>query len=54
VVLKICSAKAGFKCVIDGELSELERETVLEIHPKSLRVLVPKNSLQAAGTNSTA
>jgi diacylglycerol kinase family enzyme len=54
VVLKIRSAKAGFKCVIDGELSELERETVLEIHPKSLRVLVPKNSLQAAGTNSTA
>jgi diacylglycerol kinase family enzyme len=54
VVLKIRSAKAGFKCVIDGELSELERETVLEIHPKSLRVLVPKNSVQAAGTNSTA
>jgi YegS/Rv2252/BmrU family lipid kinase len=53
VVLKIRSAKAGLKCVIDGELSELERETVLAIHPKSLRVLVPKTSGQAAGINST-
>jgi YegS/Rv2252/BmrU family lipid kinase len=44
VVLKIRSAKAGFKCVIDGELSELEKETVLEIHPKALLVLVPKKS----------
>jgi diacylglycerol kinase family enzyme len=48
VVLKIRSAKAGFKCVIDGELSELEQETMLEIHPKSLWALVPKNSGQAA------
>jgi diacylglycerol kinase family enzyme len=42
VMLKIRSSKAGFKCVIDGELSELEQETELKMHPKSLRVLVPK------------
>ncbi|WP_353644456.1 diacylglycerol kinase family protein [Mesorhizobium sp. WSM2239] len=53
VVLKIRAAKAGLRCVIDGELSELERETVLEIHPKSLRVLVPKSSGQTAWANST-
>lgn len=42
VMLKLRSSKAGFKCVIDGELAELEQETELKIHPKSLRVLVPK------------
>ncbi|MGE0280761.1 MAG: diacylglycerol kinase family protein [Rhizobiaceae bacterium] len=29
------------KCVIDGELAKLERETTIEIKPKSLRVLAP-------------
>jgi diacylglycerol kinase family enzyme len=29
------------KCVIDGELAKLERETTIEIMPKSLRVLAP-------------
>lgn len=52
VVLKIRSAKAAFKCVIDGELSGLEPETVLKIHPKSLRVLVPKTSDRPAADSS--
>ncbi len=29
------------KCVIDGELAKLERETTIEIRPKSLHVLAP-------------
>jgi diacylglycerol kinase family enzyme len=32
------------KCVIDGELAKLERETVIEIKPKSLRVLAPSEA----------
>lgn len=49
VMLKIRSSKPGFKCVIDGELSELEQETELKIHPKSLRVLVPKAEAGLSG-----
>jgi len=35
---------ARLKCVIDGELAKLERETTIEIRPKSLRVLAPLDS----------
>lgn len=34
--------KRKLKCVIDGELSTLDRRTELEIKPKALRVLVPR------------
>lgn len=35
------SRQATLRCVIDGELSDLERETLFEIHPGALKVLVP-------------
>lgn len=41
VRLTIKSRRFRHQCVIDGELLKLERETVLEIHPKALNVLVP-------------
>lgn len=41
VTVEVLSAPRRSKCVIDGELMPLSRETVLKIHPKSLRVLVP-------------
>ena len=44
VVLKILSARRKHRCVIDGELLPLERETEILIHPKALRVLVPKKA----------
>lgn len=47
VKLKIHSSTARLRCVIDGELSKLAQETVLEIHPKALRVLVPKATTEA-------
>ncbi len=40
-VLKILSPLRRHPCVIDGELRRLEKETVLKIQPKALRVLVP-------------
>lgn len=36
------------KCVIDGELAKLERETMIEIKPKSLRVLAPAIKTETA------
>ncbi|WP_187968374.1 diacylglycerol/lipid kinase family protein [Aquibium microcysteis] len=39
--LKIRSPTNRHRCVIDGELAALEKETVLEIHPRALKVLVP-------------
>lgn len=39
--LKILSPTHRLRCVIDGELAALETETVLKIHPKALKVLVP-------------
>ena len=41
VVLKFSRLHKRHRCVIDGELCEIERETAFRIHPKSLRVLVP-------------
>lgn len=41
VVLTVPSKRKKSKCVIDGELMPLDRETVIQIHPKSLHVLVP-------------
>ena len=38
--LKILSPTRRHRCVIDGELAALEKETVLKIHPKALKVLV--------------
>jgi diacylglycerol kinase family enzyme len=47
VVLRLPAAYRRFKCVIDGELRPLERETVLEIHPGALNVFAPKASARA-------
>lgn len=41
VALEILSAHHRFRCVIDGELHELEKRVVLEIHPGALKVLRP-------------
>ncbi|TGS88392.1 diacylglycerol kinase family lipid kinase [Mesorhizobium sp. M3A.F.Ca.ET.174.01.1.1] len=46
-VLKIHSSTKKFRAVMDGELVKLERETVIEIHPGALNVLVPRSSIQA-------
>ncbi|HEY5819609.1 MAG TPA: diacylglycerol kinase family protein [Mesorhizobium sp.] len=35
-------SRARIKCVIDGELCALDRETRIEIKPKTLQVLVPR------------
>ncbi|MBA3449054.1 MAG: diacylglycerol kinase family lipid kinase [Pseudaminobacter sp.] len=45
--LNIRSPVNKFRCVIDGELFKLERETVLKIHPGVLRVLVPREASNA-------
>jgi len=39
--ISLPSRATRMKCVIDGELVKLERETSIEIKPKSLRVLTP-------------
>lgn len=39
--LTILSPLRHHRCVIDGELATLERETVVKIHPKALNVMVP-------------
>lgn len=41
VTVTVLAARSKSKCVVDGELMPLSRETVIRIHPKSLRVLVP-------------
>ena len=41
VVLRFTRLHKRYRCVIDGELSPIEHETAIRIHPKSLRVLVP-------------
>jgi diacylglycerol kinase family enzyme len=41
VVLRFTRVHKRHRCVLDGELCEIERETTILIHPKSLRVLVP-------------
>ncbi|MEQ9179184.1 MAG: diacylglycerol kinase family lipid kinase, partial [Nitratireductor sp.] len=41
VLLRIRSRRRNQVCVIDGELVPLGNETVLRIHPKALRVVVP-------------
>ncbi|RWA68826.1 diacylglycerol kinase family protein [Mesorhizobium sp.] len=46
-VLKIHSPTKKFRAVMDGELVKLERETVIEIHPGALNVLVPASNAQA-------
>jgi diacylglycerol kinase family enzyme len=48
VRLRIKSKRFQHRCVIDGELMPLERETLLEIHPRSLNVLVPAPARQEA------
>jgi diacylglycerol kinase family enzyme len=47
VVLKLLSRTGKLKCVIDGELSPLGRETTVEIHKKALNVLVPAQAVKA-------
>ncbi|RWA67201.1 diacylglycerol kinase family protein [Mesorhizobium sp.] len=46
-ILKIHSPMKKFSAVMDGELVRLERETVVEIHPGALNVLVPARNAQA-------
>ncbi|TIT78576.1 MAG: diacylglycerol kinase family lipid kinase [Mesorhizobium sp.] len=46
-VLRIHSPTRKFSAVMDGELVRLERETVIEIHPRALNVLVPASNAQA-------
>jgi diacylglycerol kinase family enzyme len=43
-VLKMLSRSAGRKCVVDGELLPLQRETAFAIHKKVLNVIVPSQS----------
>ncbi|MET0600116.1 MAG: diacylglycerol kinase family protein [Mesorhizobium sp.] len=43
VVLTVLSPKRRRRCVIDGELLPLDRQTTVIIHPKALNVLVPKS-----------
>ena len=47
-MLKLLSRAGKRKCVIDGELLPLARETTVEIHKKVLNVLVPAKP-QASG-----
>ena len=49
VVLTLLSRAGKRKCVIDGELLPLQRETTIEIHKKVLNVLVPAESAAGAG-----
>lgn len=50
VVLTFSRVNRRHRCVIDGELCELERETTIEIEPGALKVLVPpESSLPDAG-----
>ncbi|MDX8463587.1 diacylglycerol kinase family lipid kinase, partial [Mesorhizobium sp. VK2D] len=46
-ILKIHSSTKKFSAVMDGQLFGLERETVIEIHPGALNVLVPASYAQA-------
>lgn len=41
VLIEVSTRNRRRRCVMDGELCELEPETLVEIHPKQLRVLVP-------------
>jgi diacylglycerol kinase family enzyme len=41
-VLRIMSRAGKRRCVVDGELMPLQRETRFEIHKKALNVLVPR------------
>lgn len=45
-VLKINSSRK-WRAVIDGELTDLDRETTIEIHPGALNVLVPRHTAWA-------
>lgn len=44
VSLKLLSGHKRFGCAIDGELRELQDETQLLIHPKALKVLIPRDA----------
>jgi diacylglycerol kinase family enzyme len=44
VGMKILSGAERFSAVLDGELIRLERQTEIEIQPRSLKVLVPYKS----------
>jgi diacylglycerol kinase family enzyme len=52
VTLRIKSRRFRHQSVIDGELTGLERETVLKIHPRALNVLVPRDAGAARGQRS--
>jgi diacylglycerol kinase family enzyme len=49
VVIRTGKESARFGCSIDGELEEAEHETVIQIHPGALKVVVPAVE-EAAGT----
>ncbi|ESZ26744.1 diacylglycerol kinase family protein [Mesorhizobium sp. L2C084A000] len=46
-VLRIHSSSRKFRAVMDGELVRLDRETVIEIQPGALNVLVPASAAQS-------
>lgn len=46
-VLKIHSGSRKFRAVMDGELVRLDRETIIEIQPGALNVLVPASAAQS-------
>ena len=49
VVLTLLSRGGKRRCVIDGELLPLKRQTTIEIHKKVLKVLVPAQPNTGAG-----
>jgi diacylglycerol kinase family enzyme len=48
VTLKLKAPSKRLRCVIDGELCQLERTTELRIHKSALTVLVPRKAAKAA------
>jgi diacylglycerol kinase family enzyme len=49
VTLHFPRRKRGAMAVIDGELIELERSVTLRVHPGALKVIMPVDSMSAAG-----
>lgn len=47
IVVTLLSRKGKRRCVIDGELLPLARQTTIEIHKKALNVLVPAKAKSA-------
>lgn len=48
VTIRVSNRRRRRRCVIDGELCQLDPETIVRIHPGALRVLVPAEDEGAA------